>query len=268
MATKKAHGEEVDLAERVARLEERIGMFEEEQAAGDGGVLAGPALGFVVDELRPLGLYGVPDGLLAKWLARWTGPEIVAAVNRVLATWRGHAMSPGAPAISPGADWRELAAYMESRQSHQGWGRVQYLLEHGEMPSDPVSTDPLPSVFVGVPREAGLAEMAALVPEVLRRAELGITWAGTQGTFGTNLALRKEILAAGPGDHPRFIAEWTRFKDPRLLRVLVLTAHLGLERGLGDYSFHGADLEWSLEEWLIQQHRFSVAWPGRATGSN
>lgn len=254
--------EEADLAERVAALEEKFAAIEGAPAHPE-GVLAGADLALLVDALRPLGVNAPPEGLLVAWLARWSREQILAAIERVLRLWHGHATAPGAPATSPGADWREIAAYLESRQSHMGWSRVQYLLEHGEMPPDTRSMDPLESVFKGLPADAGREQIATLVPEVLRRAELGITWAGNQGTFGADLERRKEILAAGPGDHPGYIAEWNRFRDARLLRVLVLTGHLGLSRGLADYSFHGVDPVWSLEEFLEVQHRFQTPWPGR-----
>lgn len=262
---------EKDLTERVAALEDKLWALEEQLAALKGEaapvttdkVLAGADLALLVDALRPLGVYAPPEVLLVRWLARWSREEIVGAIDRVLRPWYGHATAPGAPPVSPGADWREIAAYLESRQSHLGWTRVQYLLETGEMLADPASMDPLPSVFQNVPIDASADAIAALVPEVLRRAELGITWAGTQGTFGADLERRKEILAAGPGDHPSYIADWNRLRDPRLRRVLVLTGHLSLTRGLGDYSFHGIDPTWSLEEFLEVQHRFQTPWPGR-----
>lgn len=263
MAKNQTH-EKDDLAERVTALEEQLAALKGEAApVATDKVLAGADLALLVDALRPLGVNAPPEGLLVAWLARWSREQILAAIERVLRLWHGHATAPGAPPVSPGADWRETAAYLESRQSHLGWSRPQYLLEHGELPADPVSMDPLESVFKGLPADASREQIAALVPEVMRRAELGITWAGNQGTFGADLERRKEILAAGPGDHPSYIADWNRFRDPRLLRVLVLTGHLSLTRGLGDYSFHGIDPTWPLEEFLEVQHRFQTPWPGR-----
>jgi hypothetical protein len=258
---------ENDLAERVTALEEKLAALEGEAApVATDTVLAGADLALLVDALRPLGTNGPPEGLLVAWLSRWSREQILAAIERVLRLWHGHATAPGAPHISPGADWREIAAYLESRQSHLGWSRVQYLLEHGEMPPDPVSMDPLEDVFKGLPADAGREAIAALVPEVLRRAELGITWAGTQGTEGEDLALRKAILSAGPTD-PRFLPEWRDFRDPRLLRVVLLTATLSLTRGLGAYSLHGIDPAWMLEDFLVVQRQFSVTWPGRPIGA-
>jgi hypothetical protein len=258
-----AKSQEKDLAERVTALEEKLAALEGAPAHPE-GVLAGADLALLVDDLRPLGVNGPPEGLLVRWLARWSREQIVAAIDRVLRTWFGKATAPGAPATSPGADWREIAAYLESRQSHMGWSRVDHLLETGEMPEDIGSMDPAGSVFEGLGADAGAKEIAALVPEVLRRAEEGITWAGTQGVIGAGLERRKAILAAGPFDDPGYVAEWKEFRDPRLLRVLVLTGHLGLSRGLGAYSFNGADPTWTLEEFLAVQLRFSSAWPGRA----
>jgi hypothetical protein len=257
----KAH--ENDLAERVTALEEQLAALKGEAApVATDTVLAGADLALLVDALRPLGVNGPPEGLLVRWLARWSREQILAALDRVLRTWHGQATAPGAPAISPGADWREIAAYLESRQSHLGWARVQYLLETGEMPADPASMDPLESVFQSLPADAGREQIAALVPEVLRRAELGITWAGNQGTQGEDLATRKAILAAGPGD-PRFLPEWRAFRDTRLLRVVLLPGPLTLTRGLGAYSLHGLDPSWTLEEYLVVQRQFSATWPGR-----
>lgn len=262
-----AKNHEKDVAERVTALEEKLAALEGEAApvAGD-EILAGASLGLLKDALRPLGVNGPPEGLLVLWLARWSREQILAAIERALRLWHGHATAPGAPPVSPGADWRENAAYFESRQSHLGWSRVQYLLEHGELPAAPVSMDPLEPVFKGLPADAGREAIAALVPEVIRRAELGITWAGTQGTEGDELALRKAILAAGPAD-PGFLPEWRAFRDPRLLRVVLLTGTLSLTRGLGAYSLHGIDPSWTLEEYLVVQRQFSVTWPGRPIGA-
>lgn len=257
---------EPDIAERVEALETELAELRQQVGTtADVRVLSSSDLALLVDALRPLGLYQPPEALLVRWLARWSREQILAALDRVLRTWHGHALAPGAPAVSPGADWRETAAYMESRQSHLGWYRVQYLLEHGEMPADPVSMDPLEPVFKALPADAGREAIAALVPEVLRRAELGITWAGTQGTKGEDLAMRKAILAAGPGD-PRFLSEWRDFRDPRLLRVVLLPGPLTLTRGLGAYSLHGIDPAWTIEEFLVVQRQFSTTWPGRPIG--
>ncbi len=262
-----AKNHENDLAERVTALEEKLAALEGESApVATDTVLAGADLALLVDALRPLGVNAPPEGLLVRWLARWTWGQIVGAIDRVLRAWHGHAIAPGAPAISPGADWREIAAYLESRQSHMGWSRVAHLLETGEMPNDSVSMDPLEDVFKGLPADAGREAIAALVPEVIRRAELGTTWAGTQGTEGEELALRKAILSAGPTG-PRFLPEWSAFRDPRLLRVVLLTGTLSLTRGLGAYSLHGIDPDWTLEDFLVVQRQFSVTWPGRPIGA-
>ena len=266
MAKNQTH-EKDDLNERVTALEEKLAALEGEAApVATDTVLAGADLALLVDALRPLGVNGPPEGLLVAWLARWSREQILAAIERVLRLWHGHATAPGAPPVSPGADWRETAAYLESRQSHMGWSRVTYLLEHGEMPPDTVSMDPLESVFQSLPADAGREQIAALVPEVMRRAELGITWAGNQGTFGADLERRKEILAAGPGG-PGFLPEWRAFRDQRLLRVVLLPGPLALTRGLGAYSLHGIDPSWTLEEYLVVQRQFSVTWPGRPIGA-
>lgn len=210
--------------------------------------------------LRPLGLYGPPSALVARWLEKHTSDAIIAAVERVLATWRGVAQHVNAPETSPGADWRELAAYQEAHQSHHGWTRVTTLLETGEMPADPISMDPEGNALRLIAHAAGPEDMAAVVPEILRRAELGITWAGTQGTEGDELAIRKGILA-DPSDK-RFLPEWKTFRDGRLLRVLVLGNALDRTRSLGSYSLAGADPAWSLEEWLYWQWHQSQPWGG------
>ena len=210
--------------------------------------------------LRPLGLYGPPSALVARWLEKHTSDAIVAAVERVLATWRGVAQHVSAPETSPGADWRELAAYQEAHQSHHGWTRVTTLLETGEMPADPISMDPMGNALALIPRASGPDDMVALVPEILRRAELGITWAGTQGTEGEELATRKAILADAADK--RFLPEWRAFRDGRLLRVLVLGNALDRTRSLGSYSLAGADPTGSLEEWLYWQWHQSQPWGG------
>ena len=212
--------------------------------------------------LVPLGHYGPPSVLVARWLEEHTSDAVLDAIARVLGTWRGVAQHVNAPETSPGADWRELAAYQEAHQSHHGWTRVTTLLETGEMPADPISMDPEGNALRLIAHAAGPDDMAAVVPEILRRAELGITWAGTQGTEGEELATRKAILAAGPAD-PRFLKEWGAFRDGRLLRVLVLGNALNRSRGLGgSYSLDGADPTWSLEEWLYWQWHQSQPWGG------
>lgn len=257
---------EPDIVERVAALETELAELRQKVGAtADASVLSSADLALLVDALRPLGVNAPPEGLLVAWLARWSREQILAAIERVLRLWHGHATAPGAPPVSPGADWRENAAYLESRQSHLGWSRVTYLLEHGELPADPVSMDPLESVFKGLPADASREQIAVLVPEVMRRAELGITWAGTQGTEGEELATRKAILAAGPAD-PRFLSEWRDFRDPRLLRVALLAGPLTRTRGMGAYPLHGIDPAWTIVEFLVVQRQFSTTWPGRPIG--
>lgn len=263
MATKKR---ETSLDERVLELEEQLEKLEArinaENPEDVRRELGSADLAVTVDGLRPLGLYQPPARLVELWLREWSPSQVLEAIDRVLRTWKAHTEAPGAPLTSEGADWRETAAYLESRQSHLGWARVEHVLRHGKLPADPVSMDPLPSVFGGLPAAPERVHLDALVPEVLRRADLGITWAGNQGAAGEGLLRRKALLANGPGS-PGWIEEWNRFRDPRLLRVVVLTGLLALSRGLGSYSFHGIPPEWTLEDFIAVQYQFSATWPGR-----
>lgn len=214
----------------------------------------------VVQELSFCGVHAPPYDLVEKWLEISGSSEaVVSAVNQVLSRWRGEAELPSAPTPSPGADWRENAAYLETTKGHNGWSRVTHLLVTGEAPAPPTSLDPLTPVFDGISRADGPEDMAPIVPEVLRRAELGITWAGNQGTSGAELEERKDILAAGPLD-PRFIPEWRQYQDPRLLRVLLLGNALNRTRGLGSYKL-AAKPGMTLEEWLFANWRTSRPWP-------
>lgn len=268
MATKKR---ETTIEERVLELEEQIeklrGKLGADVEREERLALGSADLGLTMDALRPLGLYGPPLALVERWLRAWTRDEILSAVEKTLRTWFGQATAPGTPPVSPGADWHETAAYLETRQSHLGWMRVEYVLAHGKLPPDPVSMDPLASVFEGLPLDAPRAAIEALVPEVLRRAEDGINWAGTQGAAGEGLLRRKALLSGGP-DGPGWMPEWSAFRDARLLRVVVLTGVLSIERGLGSYSLHGIDPAWSVEDFLTVQRQFSVPWPGRPMESN
>ena len=100
-----------DLAERVTALEEKLAALEGGAApVADDAVLASADLALLIDALRPLGVHAPPEGLLVRWLAQWRREEILAAIDRAVRTWYGQATAPGAPATSPGADWREIAA--------------------------------------------------------------------------------------------------------------------------------------------------------------
>jgi hypothetical protein len=225
---------------------------------------AAAAPGVVVATLDALSFCGryVPTAyVVEKWLALAGSTEaVVAAVNQVLLLSADHAQHPAAPTPSPGADWREAAAYAETVQSHMGWSRVTHLLATGEMPSAGVSYDPEGNLLAGVSMATSSVDMAPLVPEVLARAERGISWRGT-AISPEELALRKEILANGPRD-ARFITEWKEFVDPRLLRVLVLGGALGRTRPVGSYSFNGADPKDTLEAWLFAQWTAQRPFPG------
>lgn len=268
MATKKR---ETSLEERVLELEEQLEKLEArinaENPEDVRRELGSADLAVTMDALRALGVYAPPVSLVSLWLRAWTPDRVLEAIDRVLATWKAHTQAPGAPPLSPGADWRETAAYLESRQSHLGWSRVEHVLRHGKLPPDPVSMDPISPVFEALPLDAPRAAIEALVPEVLRRAEDGINWAGTQGAAGEGLLRRKALLSGGP-DGPGWMPEWSAFRDARLLRVVVLTGVLSIERGLGSYSLHGIDPAWSVEDFLTVQRQFSVPWPGRPMESN
>jgi hypothetical protein len=129
------------------------------------------------------------------------------------------------------------------------------------MPGESPSFDPEINLLATVSTATGPESFEHLVPEILGRAERGVTWRGTQGTTGAELEARKAILAAGPTDK-RYISDWLAFRDPRLLRVLLLGNAISLAHGLGSYSLAGADPAASLEEWLFGQWRAARPWPG------
>lgn len=212
-------------------------------------------------KLAVLGRYVPEDALIGAWLTLTGSPDaVLAGVEAVLSRHKEKAQHPAAPEPSDGATWLEAAAYFEFTDAHAGWSRVTAYLSSGELPPVSTSLDPERSVFIGLSKVKAAGDMAPIVPEVLRRAEEGISWAGHQATTGAELARLKTVLTAGPGTKG-FLKEWEGFKDARLLRVAVLTGVLaGKKPTLGSYKMAVKPTS-TLEDWLYAMWKTSRPWP-------
>ncbi|MBI4872720.1 MAG: hypothetical protein HY814_14270 [Candidatus Riflebacteria bacterium] len=235
-----------EILQRLDRIESLLNLGRQAQAS---------ATDLRVELAAYLGPYTPSVTSIGAWLALGKSPEeIKGAIDRLLETRRLEATSPGAP----GGDWRLGAAYLVTAASHQGWSQIDRYLATGEWDAPSPSYDPLPSVFAGISRKLTKKEMVRFVPEVLARAEKGITWAGTQGRFGEDLEKARRALEGSD-----FRKEWEGFSDLQLLSVLVLTGHLKLEDPvLFAYALDEGLKGMELREWLWYQWRASSPFPG------
>ncbi len=161
----------------------------------------------VLDALN-LGSDGPSAYEVARLLAHgYTAAEVIAEAERLLA-------STGLP--------RDKAAFALNTKSHGiGWQMLTNRVEG--KPENPIfSHDPAGNLLDGISTANGPADMEPLVPEVIARAEQGVTWRGTRGLDAADLALAKAALA----DPAQWRPEWRGWVDPKLREVLVKTGRL------------------------------------------
>jgi hypothetical protein len=219
------------------------------------GATADPAaVDAVLASLSYLGSYAPSRDEVGYWLRKgYSQAAILAAVERYIE--QGKAEATHASGVAPGEDWRPYAAFLVVSRSHQGWEPVVGYLQ-GKEPPPEVDPREHEDIFRSAPQILTRTDMAAYVPEVIRRAELGIQWGGGQGRFGADLEAAKAALV--PGSPTWLSPEWDGWADQRLLRVAVLSNAIPHVRPiLSSYPSVEGWKSITLEDWLWAAWRAS-----------
>lgn len=212
--------------------------------------------------LAYLGANAPPVEKLRGWLTRTDVPGVLAAVDSYLEAYKPIAVHPSS-GLRPGEDWRPVAAFFAVHKSHDLWSGV-FPPTSGEIRTAVLpDAGALPSLFdsLGTPKDE--ADMAPLVPEVLRRADLGISWAGTRGKDSTGLSAVNAVLSAGPAGVYWLSPEWDEWREPALRDLLLKTNVIPLTRvGMGRYDDVSSLKKMTVVQWLWTQWRTNVVNPG------
>ena len=200
----------------------------------------------VLERVGDLGEVFPGEAFVRGWLAKgYSVSEVVAAIEGVIAPFlgKGGELNPGNP--------RAGAAYLAAVAHDGGWAVQTLNRLQGKNPGPIVSPDPESNLLAGLSNVNGPADLDAIVPIVIERAERGIDWMGQVRLSAADLAHAKAVF----DNKAAYRDEWKGWVDNRLLRILLCTNDIARDWNgvLGPYPIAANLPVLKVNEYLFEQ---------------